>query len=273
MSAINQIFESMPIREYHAHNSLSSSKIKHLIKSPRNYWNEYLNPVKLETADEDEEKLRKKFKMGQATHVLTLEPHLFDSEYFGLPKLDRRTKDGKAQYEQLISENEGKVELKEEEYLKIEGMSNAVKQTKLFHHMKTEGKFECSFFWVDPDTGLQVKSRPDWHDGRMYIDLKTTTSLSRFAKSIFEFKYHVQAAIAREAFRHLYKKEYDYFAYLVVEDKEPYLTDYFVLDLACLDRGEHEYREALKTFKECSTRNVWPKLEESFKMVYLPSWM
>ena len=99
----NEIISGMNILEYHSHDGLSNSGLKHLLDCPARYYTEYLDPNKPKVEKKPE------YALGSAVHSLVLEPDKFWTDNHVMPKMDKRTKEGKINFEihsqQAINKN------------------------------------------------------------------------------------------------------------------------------------------------------------------------
>lgn len=78
--------------EYHANKAVSKSDLDLINRSPLHYINAVKNPK-----EQTESML-----FGSVVHKLVLEPETFAAEYIAAPKCDRRTKEGKARWQEFI---------------------------------------------------------------------------------------------------------------------------------------------------------------------------
>lgn len=83
---MSNLIHNLSNADYHAHPAVSSSQLKHMLRTPAHF------KASLETSKEPSDAM----KLGSLVHTLLLEPHLVDYEYTVMPKFDRRTKQGKA---------------------------------------------------------------------------------------------------------------------------------------------------------------------------------
>ena len=89
--------------EYHAANGISRSRLMLLDKSPYHYWYEVLS------GEAEVRESTPAMLIGSLFHTLLLEPEKFDREYALMPKIDRRTKQGKEDYEAFVQEAQNKI--------------------------------------------------------------------------------------------------------------------------------------------------------------------
>lgn len=265
----NEIVENMSIDHYHIHPGLSNTGLKLILDCPQRYYTEYLDPNKPPRATP------KHFKIGRAVHTLFLEPEKFTEQFYVFPKCDRRTKEGKEAYAKAEIDAKGKELLSGEELMDISGMADSLAKIEWLKKLRPEMKIEQSLFWEDAEHKVQLKSRPDIHTGNLWIDIKTTSSANfkDFTRSIYNFGYHTQAAMAQEAFKARYKKDYKFFIFVVVEESYPFLTASFVLDDASLTKGYDDFRKGVKIYKECVDKNIWPGYDSKIQTIKLPEWM
>jgi hypothetical protein len=87
------IIPNMPSAEYHAHPAVSKSVLDKIAITPM-HCRAYLDGVRTEPTPA--------MQFGTALHTAVLEPHLFRDQYAVFDG-DRRTKEGKATYEALLS--------------------------------------------------------------------------------------------------------------------------------------------------------------------------
>lgn len=234
--------------EYHARAEISKSDLDLLAKSP------YLLKLKkdgLYQSDTSPSQI-----LGSATHKLVLERNDFINEFAIEPNLDKRTKDGKAEFNEFLAKNSHKIIIKADEFEKAELIANSVLEMKATANFLKDGKAEQSYF--SEIDGVKVKCRPDFYNEKLglIIDLKTTSDASPngFMKSIANFNYHIQTAFYSDIMRSLGKKV-NSFLFIAVETKEPYLVGFYELDLAAVEKGREKYKELLSLWKWCVENN------------------
>ncbi|MBR6611350.1 MAG: PD-(D/E)XK nuclease-like domain-containing protein, partial [Campylobacter sp.] len=135
-------------REYHAHHALGSSDIKQLLVNPHGFRQEKPSSKALE--------------LGSLVHKLILEPQEFESSYYVLDNIDKRTKEGKERYLKALAEAEA--ENKEiidiATYNQGKDIAEAFKNSAV-SKLITDGVAEyCAFSEID---GVAVKCKPDYY--------------------------------------------------------------------------------------------------------------
>jgi exodeoxyribonuclease VIII len=226
---------------------ISASDIKNFLKSPKYYyWNKYLK-----TEKED----GRHFAIGSAIHELILEPQLFLSNYIVMPKVDRRTKDGKLQYEQFMFEAQGKTMLDTEEMIMITEMVKNATDNKTFMALLENSHRELSAYLVDEKTGLKLKVRPDIlpQTKSTIIDIKSCldSSPKKFKGDVYSYGYSLSASYYCD----LLKRENYVFA--AIEKSQPYQTSLYALSDEMMEYGRQQYRMGLDLLKWSYDNNYW----------------
>lgn len=137
-----------------------------------------------------------------------------------------------------------------------------------------KGKAEQSVYWIDAITGQLCRCRPDfWREDNIIVDVKTAEDASPegFAKSIANWRYHVQHAIYVDGVKAATGKE-PRFVFLVVEKKPPYAVAVYVLDPESIALGRAEYRRDLQLYAECVRSGQWPGYGEKIQTIGVPQW-
>jgi len=245
--------------DYHGGPGLSNSGISLLLDCPKKYWDKYLNPDK--PAQEQTPSLR----LGNMVHCFLLEYEEFYKRYFVAPK----TRKGTKAYDELVLVAGGREIIDVEEEDTLHKILKAVNEHKFAKHILKHGHAEQSIFWHDSETGVLCKTRPDYMTQNYIVDVKTTRSASweDFGKSIANYGYHRQAALAlvgREAISGLRDTN---FINLCIEPERPFIVSAFVMDDDAIKQGILEYKRGLRIFKQCSEENYWPVYVEELEEI------
>jgi len=206
---------------------------------------------------------------GTAAHKYILEESEFWKSYALAPEVDRRTKDGKATWNQFINElaESGKSSISPSDYTTIQDMNAAVLQNKTAAALLKTGRHEIPIEWKDPITGEMCKCRPDClteYNGRKYIvDYKTTTSCEdrAFEHSCRMYGYKLQAAMYQEGLFQTELEQYQ-FAFVAQEKKPPYAVRVYFCDSSFLEEGTDQFRELIGIYHKCKTAGEWPGYED-----------
>ena len=245
--------ESISNAEYRKKEGISSSDLKRMMKSMASWKYYHDNPD-----DNDTEALQ----FGRAYHKLMLEPDDFDNEFVVSPKFDRRTKEGKAAYEEFLKSSEGKEVINEETYQKLLEMQIALYNTP-FVKLLIKGEHEKSIFWKDEQTGITLKCRPDSFgrikDQYIAIDLKTTkdAETDHFMRDALKLGYDLQAYHYCDGLEHEYKKPFK-FIFIAQEKTAPYLVNVLEADEYFMKNGKELRDSLLEKYKMCCETDTWP---------------
>lgn len=231
--------------DYHAGPGVSSSQLKALLKSPAH------SQVEIEQTPAME--------FGTAFHTAILEPELFADTYVVVPKFDRRTKQGKADYAEWMDENEGKSFVTQDDMDRLLLMQANVAQSKYWDRVKSYDR-EVSVLTTHKETGLFLKCRPDML-GDMIIDFKTTQDASpeKFFWCMYgkPFLYAVSAAYYQDIVADVTGRRLP-FVFCAVEKTPPYGVAWYEMKPAGYEQAARMYQWALRRWHECSEENKWP---------------
>lgn len=250
---------------YHQAKGLSCTNLKIMLRSPAHYHASILFPQKT-TAE---------MQLGSALHTAVLQPDIFDEEYMELPKLDRRTKEGKELYKQY-SES-GKILLDSTTVSTVQKMKESLMQHPIISSVLSSGSPELSCFGCLPEfPHTLVKCRPDWYNEELgvLLDLKTACDASpkAFAKASADYLYHLQNALYQDLFSHVSGKHIQAFLFAVVEKEPPYAVALYQLDTDAVEKGRDLYRKAILAYNDSLDRNYWVGYSPKIEILQLPAW-
>jgi hypothetical protein len=254
------------IKIYHDSAGISRSGISELKKSPLHYWQAYLAPNRIKKAD------TKSMIFGDAVHTKIMEPDLFDQRFAVSQKFDGRTTKGKqAKYEFELANQEKKI-LDEEQYLILEAIEKEVKKHPLIPNLLKNGKIERSLFWIDSETELLCKARPDIWTPRYLVDIKTTSdsTYNAFCWSVRDYDYHIQAAMIIDAVKELTGILYHNFVFIAVQTTPPYKPYLYNLGDMEIEHGRKEYKKLLRVLRACFDTNKWDSDRDYVTEINLP---
>jgi hypothetical protein len=258
--------------DYHAHSAVSKSHLDQVARSPLHYWARYLDPNRVVPEPTPA------MAIGSAVHTHVLELDQWDARYVSAPDgIDRRTKAGKAEWEAFTTAATGRTVLPKADADLVMRMAHSV-----FSHpaaamlLALPGKAETTHMWTDAATGLQCKCRPDWltDDGRLLVDLKTTEDAGRgFAKSIAQWRYHVQASWYLDGVEQATGTRPEQFLFLCVEKKAPYAVAVYAADAEMIAAGAQTAARDLDVLATCKAAGAWPGYSDQIEPISLPPWM
>lgn len=168
--------------------------------------------------------------------------------------------------------------LTQETWDQLHAMRDAVMQhpmaAKLLDYSK--GLAEQSVYWIDPETGVLCRCRPDWwrQDLGIVLDVKTTDDASpeEFRRSLHKWRYHVQDPFYMDCIKQATGTRPRAFLFLAVEKKPPYAVAIYQLDAESVEQGRKEYRQDLDLYAECERTGQWPGYGERIQSISLPEW-
>jgi PDDEXK-like domain of unknown function (DUF3799) len=254
--------------EYHRDTSaVSSSTLKLILRSPAHCL-AYQREGKVETAA---------MLNGRAVHAALLEPDVFDAEFAVVPKVDKRTKEGRAQLETFHGENAGKQLIEAGELDYIGRLQLALQRHPRARKLiELPGDAELSLFWTDPVTGLRLKARPDrlLRALPILVEAKTTCNAERsaFARKIVDLDYHLSLALYLEGVRQVLQRTVQPI-FLVIEDHS-FEVCLYQPDVEMLRIGHQRFRYAVETYARCAQANDWPGYQPDacIEEISLPTW-
>jgi exodeoxyribonuclease VIII len=263
----NQSFD-----EYLSHPAISSHKCIQILESPALYKWEKENHVE-QTED---------MRLGTILHSAILEPEDFSMRVVHMPKFDRRTNKGKADYEAWKAElPEKAIVVNEKERETLLRMLDSCRQHPAAYQLLQGSVKERSSYFYDESMGLQLKGRLDIDHERAGIiaDVKKVRSAkkARFQRDIAEYRYHVQAAFYMNLANSLSERlgrgvRYMDFAWILCECEPPYETAVYYATEDLLRTGLAEVGEALKAYQRCTMTGNWASYPTDPQPIELPKW-
>ena len=250
---------------YHKARGLSCTNLKIMLRSPAHYHASILFP----------QKTTSEMQLGSALHTAVLQPDLFDEQYIELPKIDRRTKEGKELYKQYS--DSGKVLLDSATVATVQKMRDSLLQHPIISSVLSDGQPELSCFGcLSEFPHTLVKCRPDWYNTELgvLLDLKTSCDASpkAFAKASADYLYHLQNALYLDLFSRVSGKHIQAFLFAVVEKEPPYAVALYQLDADAVEKGRDLYRKAILAYNDSLERNYWVGYSPRIETLQLPAW-
>jgi len=261
----------LDIEEYHAdRESLSRSSIMLYEQCARKYQAQYLT-------GEVKKVVTKPMLLGSAFHTLILEPEKFDARVAVYPNVDRRTRQGKIDYDAFLLSSAGKMVIDQETMDTVLAMKDALTDHLEAHSLVWGNKpvYERSYVWGNDESGTLIKARPDILQPNCIVDIKTCRSADEwsFSQSMFKNGNHVQAAMVQDGLFVIDNRENAKTLPVVniaIETEAPYCIGiYFIAQAAC-DAGRQRYQSVLKRMKVSRETGVY--LGYPTKEIDLPKW-
>ena len=251
---------------YHAIKALSNSALSCLKQSPEVFRDRYI--LGKPQAESDA------FRVGSAVHCMVLEPHLFSDRFAMAPRVDKRTKQGKADWEAFQTSVDGRELLTEDEHAEIVSTARAFgKHAGLTTLLGSAGRIIEEAIRFDL-FGERFKAKPDCviPSAKVIIDIKTTVSVKprKFAWSAIGYGYHRQAAIYMHACELIYQEPFR-FLFACVEKKYPFEVAVFELDGRSVSYGMDQVEKLVDEYLQRVEQNDWlPKHSSGIVPLHLP---
>lgn len=280
--------DGQDIEAYHGGPGISKTGLDHVARSPATFYALHLDPAR------PPEKERAGQLEGQLAHCAILEPAEFDKRYAVLPAdaPDRPTEamlNAKNPSESSIarqkwwadwnSKNQGRVIVTHDQRETALRQAESVRRLPDVAEALAAGRPEVSAYWIDPETGVLCRCRPDWvhpagDNGVILLDVKTYSDASpaEFARQIARKRYHVQDAFYSDGFARASGLEVLAFVFVAVETEWPYAASAVMLDVPGRDVGRIQYRRDLDVYARCLASNEWPGYGAAIHQVSLPAW-
>jgi hypothetical protein len=196
------------------------------------------------------------------------------------PKLDMRTKDGKAEFAALraAAQRQQATLVTPEEFKALHGIRSALLDLpnvcdvldSAGSHLEVSGYAQTEKF--------AAKIRPDIRvpgTGTLW-DLKTCEDASpaEFQHDAWKYGYHIQAAWYLSIANLIEGKDtYRTFKFIAVEKKAPYAVAVYEASEAFLNAGAEAIARALDTFEQCVTSKQWPGFPRESRLLEQPAWV
>ena len=276
------IYRDTPAWEYHAWPYCSQSRLKLLAKSP----------ATARASMERPKDPTPQMKKGTALHCAVLEPNKFRDTYAQPEQCSALTGKGERCRNAGAMRQAGRWFCRTKghapdgtfdalqacpDYADVIGMHDALSAHPATREMllrRTDT--EISIVWDDAETGVRCKLRADFliAPWQTIGDIKTCADASEegFAKAIWDYRYHQQAAFYLDGTRSA-GLNYERFAFACVEPEYPYLTAARAITEAVVDIGRQRNRQLLRLWARCERSGKWPGFSDEFTDVDFPAWV
>lgn len=221
-----------------------------------------------------ERKETQQFDFGQASHLAILQPDEFEKQVLRGPS-DRRGNKWKDAAEWCAAE--GKLLLTSGDYDAVMTIRDAVHSDPWINAIITGGRpiVEASGAWIDKDTGVLCRCRPDLYreDLGIILDLKTCASAhpDAFARAVVNYGYHAQEAFYSDGWRAL-GEAVEGFVFLAIEKEPPYAFALYELPPAIVEEGRAIVRKSLIAYADCEKADYWPGYANGVQELAFPRW-
>lgn len=232
---------------YHAHPAWSKSRL----------WRySTMTPYRAEFGKIEEKDY---FLFGQAGHIAVLEPERLDNAVFKATASRRGTNEWKANEEEAA----GRLLLKADEYDQIMLMRDLVYQHPLMRQLrKGETFIEQSCYATDPETGAEIKCRPDLYNDDLAIiaDVKFLANIEdeSWSRDVGTYGYNMQDA----GYRHVWNlgsgMKAEAFVFICISKTDPPEVVIREIEPVDVEEGIARYKEALALAEKCRVEKNWP---------------
>ena len=246
---------------------ISASGLKQIAKSPRHYWNRYLN-------DKYKEEPTAAMAFGNVVHTLMLEPKEFNERYQVIPELDRRTKQGKETYDAFLLGAAGRTIISEKDYLLATAMIEQAKLNPIITDLLDLSEKEQMHTFRILDVDCKMKADAINVIDGCIIDVKTCTDASPigFGKDAYNLGYLLQAAFYLDGYYFATNNDLKRFIFIAMEKTAPYNVAVYEMNREQIELGRQQYLAAIQTYKACKAANKWYAYGDQIQPLTLPSW-
>lgn len=216
-------------------------------------------------------------QLGSLLHCMVLEQESLESRYVVKPDgIDRRTKAGKEQWERFEATANGKTIIMADDLNLASAMRDGIMRNPHARAaLEDDGISEASIRWECPETGCPLKCRIDrLHHSGLVVDVKSTEGVSpeAWSRTVFNFGYHLQAALYAEGVRQVIGLDRP-FLFIAVSKTPPHECCTYLLNERAIQLGRDEN---LKTVKELVDRRAsgdWSgRWSNRIHEINLPAW-
>jgi len=246
---------------------ISASGLKLISRSPRHYWNRYLNPAY-------EDATTPAMAFGSVVHTLMLEPHTFNERYAISPDVSRTTKEGKAAYTAFTEANKGKEFISSKDYVLATDMIEQAKLNPIITDLLDLSEKEAMHTFEVLELPCKMKADAINVIDGCIIDLKTCTDASPdgFGKDAYNLGYLLQAAFYLDGYHLATGNNLKRFIFIAMEKSAPYIAAVYELTPEQIELGRQQYLAALQTYKNCLAANKWHAYGDNIQFLTLPNW-
>ena len=254
---------------------VSNSMLNVLARSPQEFYQRFVQ------CSWPEEESSRALALGSALHCKVLEPERFSDRYILAPRVDGRTKEGKAARAALAEAAGDRTIIDEETHELVSAMARAIIDHDDAADLLAPGHggiVERPILWGWNDASCAGTPDLICLDRRLIVDVKTTQDASpdAFATSLVKFGYHRQAAYYCRGVEEVYG-ETCRFVFVVVCSNRPHDVAVYELSMSAIDQGQAEVMSLLDEYKRRMESRDWKSawsrgvIELSLPKWYRPS--
>lgn len=273
----NQLL-SLPFEEYQKIDAVNASSLK-IIKDQSPWHLKYLRDSEVKEEDTDAQ------LFGNLFHKMLLEGEAYKDKFLIEPVFSGLTKDGKESTRSGEAQAKrkhwwstlpaGSIVIPEKFQSALIGMMNSILAHPFTSNLLKTGVKEQTILWKDSETGLDCKGRLDFLSSFPHaVDFKTTTNAEpkAFAREIYKYDYHIQAAHYASGGKHTKLFSDESFIIVAIEKNAPYAISIHILDAYGLGVGDQWRSHLMERYKRCLNENKWPCYPIEGKVAMPPEW-
>lgn len=272
----------MPFEEYLAVEAFSNSDMTLLARSAWHWKNRLPKTA------------TRAMLCGSLAHCAQLEPHAIEQRYVFVPpnapkrpteaqwnakKSNEDSMAAKAWWSEFLDGVGQREIVAADEFAVTQQQLAALAANPELARLLSSGFSECSVFWVDKETGVYCKARPDHvHpiDKRTVrlLDLKSTVdeSPAGFGRTAARMGYHRQDAHYSAGFTAATGMKVEAFVFAAVTSAPPVLAVPYVLTDEIRSQAQDERRELLQLYAYCQKEDRWPTYGSGVQLLDFPAW-
>jgi exodeoxyribonuclease VIII len=246
------IYPDLEIKKYHLSPGISKTGLCKLNRSAKTYRDFIDNSGK--------SKQTKSLHTGSIFHI-TMEGAFEEECRVGPEVIDRRSREWK----EFVKAHPGKICVTPEEARQVLAMRQSMYEYgPAGDNLSKPGRFEVSYYWIDQESKILCKCRPDWISANhlTIVDFKTAADATEegFLRSAGRLHYHVSAAMTVDGVHATTGVQPERYIFLAIEPHSPYLTAAYEATEDDLAEGREFIRRNLSLLKRCEENGVWPGL-------------
>jgi exodeoxyribonuclease VIII len=195
------------------------------------------------------------------------------------PDINKRTKDGRAEWAAFEEDNKDKYIVTEDESETIRNIVDAVYNHRIARRVLQSPSVEFEKWGLFDDllTGVPCVMRVDILDRKRKViaDLKTTVNADQdeFTKQLFRFGYHYQGGFYKYGYHRIDEHLDTTFLLIAVETTPPYGVNVFPVRGKALSVAWDTITRHLEPFARCLRKNEWPNYRQILRDIDTPGWI
>lgn len=225
----------------------------------------YISPELWKYNRENKKEATEAMNFGTLVHCLILTPDDFTRQFKVIPKVDRRTKEGRQTYAEFEAFSINKIIISEEQLNKAKDMAKRVSMSPTASALldaATNREVPHLFEFRN----VQCKMKPDAYSDKIMIDYKTTSNLSSFQFDFRKYHYDLQAAWYLRADSIINQTQVKKTYYIIAQETSaPYQVQVFSVSQESLNQGWFKVEKALDNYKMAVETGIYFGVDQEIK--------